>query len=246
MTVVAALGDSLTCGEGVGLRIEPAATWVGQVAAALPGAQLVPLAVAGARVADVRDRQLARLDETVAGGPDLATLLVGLNDVARSGFDADSVGAGVFGVVAALRGRGAEVLVGRLHDPAAVLRLRGPLATAVRRRTAAVNAAVDAAGALPGVHVVDLAGVPALAAGAGWAVDRVHPSRTGHQGLAVAAAGVLRTAGWDLPPLREPDPGRGPTVAAQAWWAVRHGLPYALGHARELGGPVASAVLHRG
>ncbi|MGY1844605.1 GDSL-type esterase/lipase family protein [Modestobacter sp. SYSU DS0875] len=246
MTVVAALGDSLTCGEGVGLRIEPEATWVGLVAAALPGARLVPLAVAGARVADVRDRQLPLLEDEVPGELDLATVLVGLNDVARSGFDPGAVGAGLLGIVAALRARRAEVLVGRLHDPAAVLRLPGPVARAARRRTAVVNAAVDAAAGLPGVYRVDLAAVPVLTGAAGWAADRVHPSRAGHRGLAVAATGVLRAAGWAPQPVGEPPPGRGPTGADRAWWAVRHGLPYAVGHVRELGGPVASAVLRCG
>ncbi|MGY1747758.1 GDSL-type esterase/lipase family protein [Modestobacter sp. SYSU DS0511] len=241
MTLVAALGDSLSCGEGVGLRIEAERTWVGLVSAALPGARLVPLATAGARVADVRDRQLPR----VPGELDLATVLVGLNDVARSGFVPDAVGGGLLDVVTALRARRAEVLVGRLHDPAAVLRLPGPVARAVRQRVAVVNAAVDAAAELPGVHVVDLGAVPALAGAPGWAADRVHPSRAGHRGLAAAATEVLRAAGWVPEPVTGPPPGRGPTTGEQAWWALRHGLPYAVGHARELGGPVASAVLRR-
>ncbi|MGY1856945.1 SGNH/GDSL hydrolase family protein [Modestobacter sp. SYSU DS0290] len=242
MTLLAALGDSLSCGEGVGLRIEPECTWVGLVCAALPGARLVPLATAGARVADVRDRQLPR----VPGELDLATVLVGLNDVARAGFDPAAVRAGLLDVVTALRARRAEVLLGRLHDPAAVLRVPGPVARAVRERTAVVNAAVDTAAGLPGVHVVDLGAVPALAGTAGWAADRVHPSRAGHRGLAAAAAEVLRTAGWTPDRVAAPEPGGGPTAGERVRWALRHGLPYAVGHARELGGPVASAVLRRG
>ena len=36
VTVVVALGDSFTCGEGVGVRVDPDATWVALLARA-PG-----------------------------------------------------------------------------------------------------------------------------------------------------------------------------------------------------------------
>ena len=81
MTVVVALGDSLTCGEGVGVRVRPEDTWVALLARALPAGRLVRLAVPGARVADVRCGQLP----LVPGGVDVATLrtLLGRGVAAR-------------------------------------------------------------------------------------------------------------------------------------------------------------------
>ena len=242
MTVVVALGDSLTYGEGVGVRVDPDDTWVALLTRALPAGRLVRLAVPGARVADVRTGQLP----LVPGGADVATLLVGLNDVARAGFDAAAVGAELLDTVATLRSRADDVLLGRLHDAAALLPLPARVARAARRRIEQVNAAVDEAASWSGVRVLDLRLVPALGLPGGWSVDRIHPSPAGHTGMAAAAIEALRSAGRrPATPVGEVVLPRGSSRCARGWWAVRHGLPYATGHLRELGAPVASAVLGR-
>jgi hypothetical protein len=78
----------------------------------------------------------------VRARPHLATLLIGLNDVGRGAF-APTPCARPAARVAALRGCGATVLLGRLHDPGTHLPLPPGCATAVRARVAVVNAAVD-------------------------------------------------------------------------------------------------------
>ena len=242
VTLVVVLGDSFTCGEGVGVRVDPEHTWVALLARALPAGRLVRLAVPGARVADVRSGQLPR----VPGGADVATLLVGLNDVARSGFDPAAVGADLLHTVAALRSRADDVLLGRLHDAGALLPLPARVAQAARRRIEQVNAAVDEAAGWPGVRVLDLRSVPALGQPGGWSVDRIHPSPAGHRGMAAAALEALRGAGRrPATPIGEVVVPRGSSRHARGWWAVRHGLPYAAGHLREIGAPIASAVLRR-
>lgn len=243
MTVVAALGDSFTCGEGVGVRVDPAATWAALLTDALPHGRLVRLAEPGARVADVARRQVPRLPPRV----DLATLVVGLNDVARPGSAVTGVGSQLLEVVAALCGRSDQVLLGRLHDAGALLPLPARLALVARRRTALVNAAVDEAGSWPGVRVLDLRLVPALAQPGGWAADRIHPGPAGHRGMAAVAVDVLRSAGRFHPtPIGEVAVPGGPSRRARGWWTVRHGLPYAAGHLRTVGGPLTSALLRRG
>jgi len=213
MTVVAALGDSLTCGEGVGVRVVPTITWVGLLAGALPNGRLVRLARAGARARDVRLRQLPELPDQV----DVVTLLVGLNGVARAGFDAAAVRADLLAVVAALRTLDAEVLLARLHDPVALLPLPPRVAGAARVRVAAVNAAVDVAASWPGVRVLDLALVSALSQPGGWSVDRVHPSAAGHHGIAAAAIRSLLAGGRHHPTvMAEPVLPRGPARVLKA------------------------------
>lgn len=243
MTVVAALGDSFTCGEGVGVRVDPEATWTALLTGALPDGRLLALAVAGARISDVRARQLPRL----IGRVDVATLVIGLNDVARSGFDPALVTAEMRQLVTALRDRADAVLLGRLHDPAALLPLPSRIARATRQRLEVVNAVVDEAARMPGVSVLDLGAVPALAQPGGWSVDRIHPSPAGHRGMAASAIDAFRAAGRQVPiPLPVPAVPPGPTRLGRCGWMVRHGLPYAAGHLRELGAPLASAVLGRG
>jgi lysophospholipase L1-like esterase len=198
--------------------------------------------VPGARVADVRSRQLPLVPDDA----DVATLLVGMNDVARSGFDAADVGADLLATVAALRSRADDVLLGRLHDAGALLPLPARVGQATRRRIEQVNAAVDEASRWPGVRVLDLRRVPALAKPGGWSVDRIHPSPAGHHGMAAAAIEVLRDAGrHPVTPIGEVVVPSGSSPKARGWWAVRHGLPYAAGHLREIGAPMASALLGR-
>jgi lysophospholipase L1-like esterase len=243
VTVVAALGDSFTCGVGVGVRVHPAATWVALLSRALPDGRLLRLAVPGARVADVRTGQLAALPARV----DVATLVVGLNDIARSGFDPATVGTDLIRVVATVLDRADEVLVGRLHDAAALLPLPAGTARVALQRIGLVNAAVDQVAGWPGVRVLDLGRVPALTQPGGWSVDRIHPSPAGHRGMAAAAAEVLRAAGRPaVTPIAEVAVPRGPSRRARGWWAVRHGVPYAAGHVRDIGAPALSALWRRG
>ncbi|MGY2128359.1 GDSL-type esterase/lipase family protein [Blastococcus sp. SYSU DS0617] len=241
MTVVAALGDSFTCGEGVGIRLDPAATWVSLLATALPDGRVVRLAEPGARIADVRARQLPLVPARV----EVATLLVGLNDIGRSGFDADAAVADLLAVVRAVRDRADAVVVGRLHDAVSLLPLPARITAACRVRLAAVNAAVDRASALDRVHVVDLADVSVLGSSAGWSADRIHPSGAGHRGMAAAAAAVLRAAGLPATTITEAVAPSGASRRARVWWAARHGLPYAATHLHDIGQPLASALLRR-
>ena len=149
---VVALGDSFSCGEGVGLDIRPDQTWTSLLCAAFPRARLVNLSAAGARVRDVRRHQLPA---AVAAQPQLATIMVGLNDVIRSGLRAEQISLDMQALVDELRGGGATVLIARWHDPGAVLGLPTGLRRALATRLAWVNDAVDAAvaGAL-GPHAV--------------------------------------------------------------------------------------------
>lgn len=237
-TRLAALGDSLTCGEGVGLSLDPSHAWAALLAGALDdgspnGGSLTLTAAPGARVRDVL---AAQLPVALAARPDIATVLVGLNDVVRSGFDPAMVRRDLLTAVSALRGVGARVVLVRLHDPTAILWLPGWVVRYVGARVGAVNRAVDEVARLdPGVHLLDLGDVIALRRPGAWTVDRVHPNRLGHQAIAAAAADVLRTAGVRVGqvPL-QPVPARGPGLPARAVWAVRYGLPWALRHSRQL------------
>ena len=237
MTAVAALGDSLTCGEGVGVRVAAERTWAAQLAACLPDGRLTSHARPGARVADVLAEQLPRVAEA-----DVATLVVGLNDVARAGFDGPVVRRDLHEAVGALSERARTVLVGRLHDPCSVMWLPAPLRRLVRARVAEVNAAVDEVAGRHAVRVLDLRTVGPLRDRAGWAVDRVHPNDSGHVALAVEAARVLRDAGWPVEQVVAAGAPRAVSRAARAWWCATRGAPYLLTHAGEFGRPALSAL----
>jgi len=221
---VVALGDSISCGEGVGVRVPPAGTWPALLTACLPAAELVSLARPGAKA---RDLVLQQLAPALEARPQLATVLVGLNDVLRS--SSCDVEADLDRVVAALRSVGAVVLAVRLHDPVAQLRLPAPLRRAVHRRVAAVNEAVDRVAGRHGAPLLDLAAISGLRRREAWAVDRLHPGPAGHRAIATAAGATL---GLELgaPGLPEAAPG----LLDEMAWVVRHGLPYAAVHGRRM------------
>ncbi len=244
MRLVAALGDSLTCGEGVGVRVEPAETWVGLLAASLPGAALSSAARPGACVHDIERYQLALLPDRA----EVVTILAGLNDMVRAGFDGDAMQLQLKAVVDAARDVGDVVLLGRYHDPIARIPLPRRLAAELQYRLARVNAVVDQ---LEGgkVAVLDLATIAMLDRPEAWSVDRVHPSRAGHRAIAAAAVSVLRGSGrWaddDFRLVDQTGPASAPSPTQQLGWVVRHGIPYAARNLRTFSLLVTAAVSAR-
>jgi lysophospholipase L1-like esterase len=211
-----ALGDSFSCGEGVGIRVPSEQTWVGLLTATL-GADLICTAQPGATVGSVRREQLP---VAVASDVLVATVLVGLNDVSRGGFAAESFEDDLRAVVAALPGP--RVLLLRLHDPCLQFPFAASLSGWIRKRVAAVNTAVDAVAALdPRALVLDLDELPGLRMREAWAVDRLHPSRFGHSVIAAAAAELLVGKRQALLPKSAPS-----RPIQEAAWLVRHALPW--------------------
>lgn len=236
---VLSLGDSFSCGEGVGVRLDVRRTWAGVLAEAL-GARHDVLAVAGATTAQVRSGQLPMAASRPRGW---VTLLVGLNDVFRTGFDAERAAVDLDAMVGALVARHHRLVLARLHDPTEILPVPRWIRSALRARVAAINEAVDAA-VRPGVVVVDLAAIEGLRARDAWAVDRLHPSVWGHVLIASAAAHALVGAGAATPMTAVPTVAerRSPSKAAECRWVAQHGVPWVARRARMLGTVLATML----
>lgn len=219
-----ALGDSVTAGVGDCVLPGQSRGWSAHIAAALGVGEFINVATDGARARDLRDLQLA---QAVEAQPDLATILVGGNDILRGNFDADSVGCDVGVACDALTRIGSHVVVVLLHDPRDSLPGPRLLRGVLGRRAQAVNTAVVAA--LDGseaVTVVDLRGRLDAGDRMLWHIDRLHPGPRGHRAMARAVIGQLPTrvgvARVPVPAAPKVRPGR----LHQAGWLVRHGLPW--------------------
>ena len=127
MSTLVAVGDSFSCGVGVGVTVAPQRTWVGLLGAAL-GMDVDLRAAPGRSTAEVLHEQVC--DVTARPGA-VASVLVGLNDVLRSGFEPATTGRDLDAVVGRLCAAHDAVLVLRLHDAVA----RSPLPAATRRRS---------------------------------------------------------------------------------------------------------------
>ena len=157
MTRFAALGDSITVGMGDPAPAGGWRGWAALLAGTLPQPELHNLATLGALAADVERTQLPA---ATALRPDVASVVVGINDTLRGDFDPERTGVSVGRTVAALRAAGAEVLTMRLPDPGQMFGLPGALARPLARRMRAVNAVVDEVARRHGTLHLDAPAIP--------------------------------------------------------------------------------------
>ncbi|MFB8117880.1 SGNH/GDSL hydrolase family protein [Streptomyces sp. NPDC055962] len=218
----AALGDSLT--QGIGDPVPGGwRGWAALLAEGLgetgQGVEFRNLAVAGALSADVHAHQAAAAAEF---RPDIASVVVGVNDTLRRSFDIRRLAVRLDEVCALLAGGGAVLLTACLPDPGTALGLPGPLRRPLARRQQAVNAVVHALSLRYGtvhVHAADRAwtGDRSL-----WSVDRLHPAERGHRRLAAAFHRPLAERGLALgpPPGREPLRPPPTRLSGARWLAI--------------------------
>ncbi|MEU5662441.1 SGNH/GDSL hydrolase family protein [Streptomyces longwoodensis] len=231
-----ALGDSLT--EGVG---DPTGDgwrgWAALLADGLgagPGApvRFTNLAVSGAQTHDVLERQLPA---ALGLRPEVAAVVVGVNDTLRRTFDIHAVAARLDRVYGALAGQGAVLLTACLPDPGDVLGLPGALGRPLARRQRAVNTVVHALSERYGavhLHAVEGAWVSDRAL---WSADRLHPGERGHRHLALRFHALLAEAGLarGAAPSAEPE-FPVPTRAASLRWLATAGTGWVLRRCTDL------------
>lgn len=246
----AALGDSTTYGigdpggAGATTRHHLWRGWARLLAAGLADhhdVSLCNLAAPGATAACVRSGQVG---EAVAHRPQLASLIVGVNDTLRSTWRPAEVRADLLHTAAMLDDAGATLLTVRFHDHGAVVGLPGPLRRALRARIEALNAVYDEIHARYEGLRVDLGALPEVTARECWHVDRLHPSERGHRLLAAAFAEALALRGVAVTvPATEPDGLWTPTWRSDLRWLVGEGAPWVGRRARDLGPWAARAVV---
>ncbi|WP_330345797.1 SGNH/GDSL hydrolase family protein [Streptomyces longwoodensis] len=231
-----ALGDSLT--EGVG---DPTGDgwrgWAALLADGLGAGPATPvrftnLAVSGAQTRDVLERQLPA---ALGLRPEVAAVVVGVNDTLRRTFDIHAVAARLDRVYGALAGQGAVLLTACLPDPGGVLGLPGALARPLARRQQAVNTVVHALSERYGavhLHAAEGAWVTDRAL---WSADRLHPGERGHRHLALRFHALLAEAGLahGAAPSAEPE-FPVPTRSASLRWLATAGTGWVLRRCTDL------------
>ncbi|MBV1939643.1 SGNH/GDSL hydrolase family protein [Streptomyces sp. BV286] len=220
----AALGDSLT--EGVGDPVGEAwRGWAALLAAGLTPpdspVEFVNHAVSGAQTRDVLERQTPA---ALAGLPDIASVVIGVNDTLRCTFDIRAVAERLDEVYAAFTAQGAVLLTACLPDPGAMLGLPGALARPLARRQRAVNAVVHALSERYGAVHLHAAAGEWVADRAMWSADRLHPGERGHRQLALHFHALLARTGHATGPVPSPEPDfPEPTRAASLRWLATAG-----------------------
>lgn len=231
----AALGDSVTHGVGdavpTGWR-----GWARILADALAESHDVSfcnLAVSGAIARDVRQQQLP---EALAHQPDIASLIVGINDTMRSTWDRDRIRRELTETAGALHATGAVLLTVRFHDHGRVFGLPAVLRRPLFARIAFLNEVYDEVHAAYGGVQVDLAQQSEVFERGFWSIDRLHPSELGHRSLARCFGERLNEMGFahELP-TGDRDGGYVPNWRTDLHWMVTEGMPWFGRRAKDLG-----------
>ena len=240
MTRFVALGDSITLGVGDPVRVlaesgKPRRGWRGWaalLAEGLPEPALYNLAGNGACIADV---ELHQLPQALPLQPDVASVVVGVNDTLRPNFDVSRIESAASHTIGALRAAGAEVLTMRLPDPGQMLGVPGVLARPLARRAREINHVMDQLAERFGTVHFDAANDPEAYDPRMWAVDRLHPSERGHRFIARRYHGLLAQAGHPLGPPPDPEPGNPPpTRLAEIGWMATKGSVWVIRRSRDL------------
>jgi lysophospholipase L1-like esterase len=246
----AALGDSTTVGIGDpvpgadGRQVNrQRGTWRGwarllaESLASSYDVSFCNVAISGATATIVREEQLA---DALAHRPQLASLIVGVNDTMRSTWDADQVRDDLLTVASRLDAVGATLMTVRFHDHAAVLGLPQVIGRPMRRRIEHVNDVYDEIHGRWGGVRLDLAARVELHQRGCWSIDRFHPSEIGHRTLARAFAERLHDHGYDFHlPSTAPSGGLPQSWKRDLGWMVAEGAPWFGRRAKDLGPWVA-------
>ena len=192
-----------------------------------PDLEYANLAVGGCRARHVRDVQLPA---ALALEPDLASVVVGMNDLLRHDFDLTATVAEVEETFAALRATGCRVLTMTFPDVALMLPVMGWL----RPREERLNTLLGEAAARHGVEVLDLFSLGLSAAPAMWSHDRIHGSAVGHARIAAGMSELLGLPGSDHSWADSivPVPRRLDVVRRDAWWVATFVAPFLVRQAR--------------
>ena len=180
------------------------------------------LAVRGRLLGDVVGPQV---DDALALGPDLVSIVGGGNDILRPRADIDALASRLEDAVVRLRAGGADVLLATPADPR-----DAPLVRATRGRAATYAAHIWSIARRHDAYVIDLWGMTALRDWRMWAPDRIHLNSEGHRRVALNALTTLRfmatDASWADPLPRAAPISRGDAARANAHWAREYVGPW--------------------
>ena len=156
--------------------------------------------------------------------PTLTAVIVGGNDALRNGFSPDVLRQNLRHTLKQLREAGSEIMLLQLHEPTKIAPLPKTLGIVLNRRIDFVNSVVRAVGAEFGAHILAVRGIPDIYERKRWHVDRMHPSKYGHQILAQSFRELL-TPRWDISPVTI-DPVTERARKDSLLWMIRHATPW--------------------
>jgi lysophospholipase L1-like esterase len=159
--------------------------------------------------------------------PDIAAVIVGGNDALRNGFNPSKLHENLRLTISKLRALGTHVILLQLHDPTKIVPLPGLLARVLRRRINAVNRVTQSLAHEFGADVLQTRRINNIYDRKIWHVDRMHPSKFGHQLLAKHFRDILLLKDWNIAPIQI-EPIKDISKVQSVKWMLRNGTPWFL------------------
>ena len=176
----------------------------------------------GAQSGEVLEDQLPK---ALVFKPDIAAVIVGGNDALRNGFDPNKLHQNLRYTISELKESGAEVLLLQLHDPTQIVPLPRLLARVLSRRINSVNRVIHSVGREFNAQILLTRSIQDIYERKVWHVDRMHPSKYGHQLIATHFREILLRRNWQIDPITiEATPIT--SKKSSVVWMLRNGTPW--------------------
>ena len=149
----------------------------------------------GAQSKEVLHEQLPKI---LIHEPQLVAVIVGGNDLLRNGFSPEVFEVNLNETLRQIEEIGATVMLLELHDPTEIVPMPRLVARVCRRRVNAVNRITRKMAHRYSAILMETRSLESIYAREKWHVDRMHPSRLGHQFIADNFAHLLRMRGYEV------------------------------------------------
>lgn len=178
----------------------------------------------GARSGEVLNTQLPKVLEHA---PELAAVIVGGNDLLRSNFSPTTFERNLRQSLVELVSSGSTIMLLELHDPTVIVPMPYLVGRICRRRVKAVNEATHRLSKEFGAVTLPTRALSGIYEREKWHVDRMHPSKFGHQFIAEQFAVLLRERGYFIGEVQI-DPVNNRSRRDSIMWMLRNGTPWFL------------------
>jgi len=178
----------------------------------------------GAQSKEVLHEQLPKI---LIHEPELVAVIVGGNDLLRNGFSPQVFEENLNETLRKIEEIGATSMLLELHDPTQIVPMPRLVARVCRRRVNAVNQITRKMAHRYSSILLETRSLEAIYARDKWHVDRMHPSRHGHQFIADNFAHLLRKRGFEVDSVkftRTNNRSRKDSII----WMLKNGTPWFL------------------
>ena len=184
----------------------------------------------GAQSHEVLHEQLPKI---LIHNPELVAVIVGGNDLLRNGFTPQVFEDNLNELLACIEKLGATSLLLELHDPTQIVPMPRLVAHVCRRRVNAVNHITRKMARRYSSVLLETRSLEGIYQREKWHVDRMHPSKLGHQFIADNYAHLLRSRGFEIGNVQfsaSNNRGRKDSII----WMLKNGTPWFLKRSLDL------------